>query len=628
MKDITIVDRLRYRFDRIMARGPAALIGWLAAVTALVVVAAAVIVVGADLAPKPEEGDPPGLLSTVWIALMHAMDAGTVAGDSGSRAFLAVMFAVTLSGIFIVSILVGLITNGIQGRIESLRKGRSLVCEDDHTVILGWSPQVFSILSELAIANESRKNASIAILADKDKVEMEDEIAAKCGSLRGTRVACRTGSPIDPADIAVVRPAAARSIIVLAPDDDDPDAHVIKTMLALVNDPDRKKEPYHIVAEIRDRQNLEAAKLASKNEAQLVCTEDMLSQITVQTCRQSGLSSVYSELLDFGGDEIYVRAEPSLVGKSFSEALMAYESCSVIGLLTEDGEVHLKPPMEMLIGKSDKIIAVAEDDSTLLPSKAAPYQSTHIAEAKETEKKPEKVLILGWNRRAPRILLELDQYVADGSSVTVVAEGDAAESQIAEIRDMCTHLTVTYTRGGTTDRTLLDKLASQFDHVVTLSYSDDLPAQKADARTLVTLLHLRDIEQKRGETYSIVSEMLDVRNRQLAEVAQPDDFIVSDKLVSLLLAQISENKHLAAVYADLFDPEGAEIYLKPAGDYVSLNQSTPFSTVVESARRRGEVAIGYLTADADPAKRTHVNPKKGKAVKLTQEDKVIVLANE
>lgn len=87
--------------------------------------------------------------------------------------------------------------------------------------------------------------------------------------------------------------------------------------------------------------------------------------------------------------------------------------------------------------------------------------------------------------------------------------------------------------------------------------------------------------------------MLDVRNWELAEVTQADDFIVSNKLTSLMLAQISENRELSAVFADLFDPEGSEIYLKPAGDYVETGRSVTFYTVVEAARRRGEVAIGY-----------------------------------
>ena len=79
--------------------------------------------------------------------------------------------------------------------------------------------------------------------------------------------------------------------------------------------------------------------------------------------------------------------------------------------------------------------------------------------------------------------------------------------------------------------------------------------QQADAETLVTLLHLRDISRSGANRFSIVSEMLDVRNRELAEVTQADDFIVSDKPTSLLMAQVTENKDLRAVFDDLFDPE-------------------------------------------------------------------------
>ncbi len=87
--------------------------------------------------------------------------------------------------------------------------------------------------------------------------------------------------------------------------------------------------------------------------------------------------------------------------------------------------------------------------------------------------------------------------------------------------------------------------------------------------------------------------MLDLRNRALAEVTHADDFIVSARLVSLLVAQVAENAHLNAVFADLFDQEGSEIYLRPAGDYVETGVEVSFATIVASARQRGEVAIGY-----------------------------------
>ena len=131
------------------------------------------------------------------------------------------------------------------------------------------------------------------------------------------------------------------------------------------------------------------------------------------------------------------------------------------------------------------------------------------------------------------------------------------------------HQTVSSRAGDTTDRRTLDELeVHSYDHVILLSYADGSRGDDADARTLITLLHLREIAEQSGRTFSIVSEMLDVRNRELAEVARADDFIVSDRLVSLMLCQVSENKEYSAVFEDLFDPEGSELYLKPADDYV------------------------------------------------------------
>jgi len=245
---------------------------------------------------------------------------------------------------------------------------------------------------------------------------------------------------------------------------------------------------------------------------------------------------------------------------------------------------------------------------------------------------PERALILGWNWRAPSIINALDHYVAPGSSVTVVADVDQGEAEIARECSALQHQTVTFTSGDTTDRRTLDGLAVQtYNHLIVLCY-DHLDPQQADARTLITLLHLRDIAERVGHPFSIVSEMLDVRNRNLAEVTRADDFIVSDKLISLMLAQVSENKALNAVFADIFDPEGSEIYLKPATNYVKPGVAVNFYTVVESARQRGEIAIGYrLKRYADDASKAYgvvVNPDKSNQVTFAEEDRMIVVAED
>jgi ion channel POLLUX/CASTOR len=47
---------------------------------------------------------------------------------------------------------------------------------------------------------------------------------------------------------------------------------------------------------------------------------------------------VYTELLNFSGDEIYFKREPQLAGKTYGEALLAYEDSCVMGLRKADGK--------------------------------------------------------------------------------------------------------------------------------------------------------------------------------------------------------------------------------------------------------------------------------------------------
>ena len=635
MRKITLGDRLRYRFDNTLSGGVGPLIGWLALISTILIVAAAIVIILADLAPQPEDGTKPSFPGMVWSTLMHALDAGTVAGDSGSVSYLAAMFVVTLGGIFLVSTLIGILTSGLESKLEELRKGRSLVCENDHTVILGWSPQIFAVVSELILANESRSDAAIVILAEKDKVEMEDALGERIEWPKHIRLVCRTGSPIDPADLQLVNPNEARSIIVVAPEEGDPDAHVIKTILALVNGPDRRAGKYHIVAEIRDPSNLEAARLVAGDEAQILPVSQLIASITVQTCRQSGLSQVYTELLDFGGDEIYVTAAASgVVGKNFGEALFLYEGSTLLGLVDKSGRVKLNPPMDTTIAKGDSVIVVAEDDSKIRTTSEfkAKIDLTVIKPKPNLPAPKEQILVLGWNDRGPAILGELDRYVAKGSRVCVVHHNEALKATMTEIASALENIEVVFEVGDTRSRKTLDRVTTEtYDHLITLAPSNEMGPQDADARTLVTLLHLRDIGSKTGRDFSIVSEMLDVRNQKLAEVTRADDFIVSDKLVSLMMAQIAETPALGEVFRDLFDPDGAEIYLKPAGEYIEIGKRTTFATVVESARRRDEVAMGYRVAkDATNAGASYgvrLNPSKGEIVEFAAGDKVIVLAS-
>lgn len=626
MSKPTFGERFRYWFDGVMARGLVALIGLLGLASVAFIAAISVVVAlgGPVLGP---DGEPVGFAEAMWTSLMRTLDSGTMGDDQGTG-FRAAMLVVTVGGLILVASLISVISSAFDARVEALRQGRSRVLETDHTLILGWSSKVFPIINEICIANESRKRAAVVVLADGDKVEMEEELRSKVPNPGRTKIIVRSGDPMDLTDLEVANPHAARSVIVLAPEEAaDPDSVVLKTALALTNNPRRKAGKYHIVGEIQDPANLEAARLVGRDEASWVLTDDMISRITVQTSRQSGLSVVYTELLDFDGDEIYFTEQPGLAGRTYFDAQLAFEESTVMGVVS-GGKVLVNPPHDLLLQASDQIILIAEDDSTVrLGTPPSGVEVSAIRPPTTTSRAPEQALVLGYNSGLRTMLGELDQYVAPGSTVLVVA--DVRTIDVGAYA----HLTVQHYRADATSRAVLESLRVQdFQHIVVLAAKDRLEPQQADARTLITLLHLRELSDLLGVDLNVVSEMLDDRNRELAEVTQADDFIVSDKLISLMLSQISENARLAEVFDILFSAEGSEIYLRPADLYVEPGVPVDFYTVLEAARRRGETAIGYRVAakarSSADAFGVVVNPRKADRITFAPGDRLVVLAED
>jgi Trk K+ transport system NAD-binding subunit len=618
-------ERFLYWFDNTISKGPLALISWLVLITLVVILGTSVIVWLLGI------GSQESFSEQMWSFLMLTLEPDAI--TFGHWVFRVATLAIVFTSIFVLSTLIGILTTGIDEKLVELRRGRSRVLESKHTVILGWSSQVFPIISELVIANENQQRPCVVVLGDHDKVQMEREIRERVGDTGRTRVICRSGNPMEMGDLQIANLNASKSIIILAPPVDDPDAVTIKILLAIAKNPDRRPDQYHIVAEIHDPKNIEVAKIVAKGEAEFVLTRDIIARITAQTCRQSGLSVVYTELMDFAGDEIYFQSEPKLVGKEFGEALLAYEDSAVIGLKPAHNIPMLNPAMDTVIQNGDEIIAISEDDDTIRVSDLGDLsiKEGDVRDGIAGKSQPEHTLILGWNSQAFKIIQELDHYAPQGSIIIVLADHAPSEAAFDRGCDTLSNLTCHLKQGDTTDRETLEELGfAEIDHVILLAYSDDLNRQQADACTLITLLHLRDIADKGGFSFSIVSEMLDIRNRDLAEATRPDDFIVSDRIISLILSQISENKSLGPVFENLFDPVGSEIYLKPVSEYIRLGRELNLYSVVESVRRRGEIAIGYrLSHLADDPEKSYgvvINPAKSTPIVFQENDKIIVLA--
>ncbi|MFF8293378.1 NAD-binding lipoprotein [Streptomyces sp. NPDC016309] len=619
--------RLRYGFDNLMARGTPVLIGWLTLVCLAVVVPASVVLVWADgHAPTTASGR----VAAVWSSVGRTLKVG---GEVGPPLYVLMSVLLALVALLFVSALVSLITTGLGERLLALRLGRSVVVEERHTVLLGWSDQVFPVVGELVAANANRRRAAVAVLAEEDKVGMDAEIAGRVGDTRTTRVVCRSGSPTDPTALARVSPGTAKAVLVLPPEGRHGDSRVVKTLLAL----DAAGAPTGdrvVVAAVRDRRHHPAAVLAAGPSGHVLSIDDIVARLLVQTSRQPGLSLVYEELLDFAGDEFYVVPAPPPAGRTFGEAVGAFATSSVVGVVRADGAMAVNPHPGTRIGEGDRLVVITEDDDTAVPVDApVPVDEEAIVTARPSVPAAERLLLLGWNRRAPLIIEQLDQYAGPDSTLDVVAQGDTEELRATGIPgEGPRRLVVGFHGGDTTERRTLAKLdLPVYDSVMVIgdeSHPSDGDTEPDD-RTLVTLLHLRAVEESAGRELSVITELTDDRNRLLAPVRRGADFIVSGRLISLLMAQISENRHLAALFDELFTADGSEIHLKPATDYVLADREVSFATVVESARRRHECAIGYrLHAEAatSPRHGVRINPDKRDSVRFTAGDRVIVVA--
>lgn len=622
-------DRVRYWFDSTLARGASALVGWMALLCLAVVVPASALVVWTD--PHAPESLP-DRLAQVWRLTGETLRLG---GATGTPLRVTTSVLLALVALLYVSTLVGLITTALTERLTALRRGRSTVLEQGHVVVLGWSEQVFTVVSELVAANANQRRAAVAVLADRDKTAMEEALSAKVGPMGRTRLICRSGPTTDPAVLTLTSPATAGVVLVLPRDEPDADAEVVKTLLALrAALPGQGRPP--VVAAVRDDRYRLAASLAAGPGGIVLESDTVTARLIVQAARRPGLSLVHQELLDFAGDEFYLVAEPALTGRPFGDALLSYPTSSVVGIV-RGGTPVLNPPPHTPLGEDDLLVVISRDDDTIWHADCADsVEKAAMATGLATPARPERVLLLGWNRRAPLMVDQLRRRARPGSAVDVVA--DAGEATVRQVGEAGAHhgtdLPLTLHPGDVTRPETLQGLdVHSYDSVIVLG-QDPAPGQppdEPDNRTLVTLLLLRRLEEASGRELPVVTELVDDRNRALAPLGPGADVIISGKLIGLLMAQISQNRHLAAVFEELFSADGTGIRLRPAGDYVLPGCETTFATVVAAARQRGECAIGYRSHDdasTSPGYGVRINPPKAGRRRWTAADEVIVVGED
>lgn len=649
MADSTIRERFRYRVDNFLAGGSGAL--FFSLVVSFVFAIVGIIGLRLLLGYIAEDDDTP-LRRQAWTTFLEITDPGNMSQDNDTDPTYKVATVLAgFTGVVIFSSLIAFLNTALSDAIAHLRKGHSRVLEGGHTLVLGWSTRVVEIMNELAIANESEKDAVVVILSTEAKEAMDEHLRLHFTDRRTTRVVTRNGSTAALASLRHVNADTARSAIVLATCDaaatvDDKlasDAHVVKTVLALVTSVPQGST-MSIVAEVFDRKNRQLVEDIAPGRVIVVDAEEMLAKIMVQTSRTSGLAVVYSELLSFDGCEIYFHRAP-WNGASFGELQFRFKDGVPIGLRHVNGAITMRPPPHTIVQPDDDIIIVAQDDSSIKLAPQLVIQPYEIALAqRRVERRKERMLVIGWSPKAPTIVREYGDYVLAGSAIDIVLHtaDESVRQAVDQARaDLEPKVTVRVLDVNPLDR---DALASvqpfTYDTALVLRRdpSSDHNAERIDAESLMVLLHLRrlrrDVPPGTWVPTKVITEVLDSENQDLIARAGVDDFIISERLVSMVFAQLSQEPRMKQVYDDLFREEGSEIYVKPAWLYFEqLPAQARFGDLMRLAQRRnGEVCIGYKlkALENEPGQNFGVTlvPPKDQIVMVSQHDALVVVAED
>ena len=234
--------RLRYRWEAFLGGGAGKQLFFLFVLTmVLVVVFAAVSLLGGPLGVDLAEG---GVLDRAWFYFTRFLDAGTMGGDAGNlNRFIST--AATIAGVVVAGLLISSLAGNFQEALESIRRGSSPVIETGHFLILGWSEKIFSVIDQLSEANVDKGRIIVVVMADQDKVLMEEALEAKVKHLDRVKLVVRAGSSVSLGDLSRVAssalaPSSCSSTTHPTPSRNQADGRVIKTSDGALQPPGRE----------------------------------------------------------------------------------------------------------------------------------------------------------------------------------------------------------------------------------------------------------------------------------------------------------------------------------------------------------------------------------------------------
>eukprot|EP00898_Chlorokybus_atmophyticus_P003369 jgi/Chlat1/4032/Chrsp26S04093 len=648
---ITLQERWNYFFEGIASSGPKK--------AAMLLMISTLIISSGAIAWTMVTGDSLG--DAAWAAFSFVAAPDNRELESLYERLISA--ALTLGGFFSFALLVGVISDTITEHMDAFKAGRTRVLEQGHTLIVGFTASLPSLLRQIAIAHATEGPATfgpVVILGRHPKEDMDRVVADALEEWKGRNppnVITREYDGSTVHALAQANAVAAKRVLILPATEmsaEDNFAAAVPSLLAL-----RQAIQAHPHCELARPGSVILANdsLSSSQRRMLSClggphlaaleSSSFIDRLLVACTQQSGLSLVYALLLSFEWEEFHVRNFPTLTGQRFGEVWPRFVAACICGVCHTEGGVLLNPPEDYVLQNGDNLVYVSEEADAAVPLPSLPKanvdpflssNSSISAGYAEAAPSPQEMLVCGWRPGIAGILQLLDEELSPGSTVTLLTPLSLEErAEHLNAKDVANLRKIAHVRqvvgSPMKARDLRSAGVASATRALVLFQSEDgcTDAAVLDARLLSTLILMEDLRREAGRgEMRVVAETADPSIIRLVPASLAADMVASATLVAGAITQIASEPRLERVFSNLFDAAddggGARMALVDYRKYAEEGETVTFSAVSGRARAAGDIALGYRRL-SDGELRVELAPRKTDVFTFIPGDSIVVLTH-